>query len=137
MKNGLAIVITCDTHVLLYWVLTPQRLSPTAMKALERGRMEDAPGCADIVLWEIAMLADKRRVILSVSTDQFIEDLLQGLHLATIPISPAIAVRAQADVFQHKDPADRLIAATAMEFDAPLITQDRKLAQVAGLRVLW
>lgn len=99
--------------------------------------MEDAPGCADIVLWEIAMLADKRRVILSVSTDQFIEDLLQGLHLATIPISPAIAVRAQADVFQHKDPADRLIAATAMEFDAPLITQDRKLAQVAGLRVLW
>lgn len=101
------------------------------------GRMEDSLGCADIVLWEIAMLAAKQRVFLSVPTDQFIEDLLQGLHLAVLPISPSIAVRAQASVFLHKDPADRLIAATAMELDAPLITADRKLAQVAGLRVLW
>ena len=130
-------MITCDTHALLYWMLAPQQLSPTAIKAIEQGRIEDALGCADIVLWEIAMLANKRRIILSVSVDQFMEDLLQVLHLATLPISPAIAVRVQASVFQHKDPADRLIAATAMELDAPLITHDRKLAQIAGLRVLW
>ena len=137
MKNGPAIVITCDTHVLLYWVADPQQLSLTAAEALRVGRTEDALGCADIVLWEIAMLATKRRISLPMPINQFIEDLLQSLHLTVVPISSAIAVRAQDTVFQHKDPADRLIAATAMELDAPLITADGKLAQVAGLRVLW
>ncbi len=83
------------------------------------------------------MLASKRRIILSVATEQFLEDLLQGLRLVVLPISPAIAVRAQASMFEHKDPADRLIAATAMELNAPLITQDRKLALLPDLRVLW
>lgn len=107
------------------------------MKALEWGRLEGALGCADIVLWEIAMLVNKQRIILSISADQFIKDLLQGLRISVLPISPAIAVRAQASVFQHKDPADRLIAATAMELNAPLITKDRKLASIPDLRVLW
>ncbi len=83
------------------------------------------------------MLAHKQRIRLSVPTGQFIEDLLQGLRLVTLPITPAIAVRAQADFFQHKDPADRLIAATALAFDAPLITRDHKLALLPGLRVIW
>lgn len=137
MKNGLVIVITCDTHVLIYWGTDLNKLSPVAAEMLERGRVEGSLGCADIVLWEVAMLADKGRVILPAPASRFLEKVSQALRLAIVPISPAIAVRAQADVFQHKDPADRLIAATAMELDAPLITADRKLAQVAGLRVLW
>ena len=137
MKNGLATVITCDTHVLLFWALAPQQLSPTALNGLERAAKAGALACADIVLWEIALLAHKQRIRLSVPTGQFIEDLLQGLRLVTLPITPAIAVRAQADFFQHKDPADRLIAATALAFDAPLITRDRKLALLPGLRVIW
>jgi PIN domain nuclease of toxin-antitoxin system len=137
MKNGLVTVITCDTHVLIYWATDLEKLSPLAAEMLERGRVEGALGCADIVLWEVAMLVDKGRVVLPVSVNRFLEKTSQALRLAVVPISPAIAVRAQDTVFQHKDPADRLIAATAMELDAPLITADRKLAQVAGLRVLW
>lgn len=83
------------------------------------------------------MLDDKKRIALPVPVDQFLNRLVQALQLEVAPISPAIAMRAQASVFQHKDPADRLIAATAMELNAPLITQDRKLAEIPGLRVLW
>ena len=104
---------------------------------LELGRLEGTLGCADIVLWEIALLDKKQRIALPVPIGRFLDRLVRALQLQVLPISPAIAVRAQADVFQHKDPADRLIAATAMELGAPLITQDRKLAQVAGLRVVW
>ena len=48
-----------------------------------------------------------------------------------------IAVLAQSEEFRHGDPADRLIAATAIAHGAPLVTADAKLRRVKGLRVIW
>jgi PIN domain nuclease of toxin-antitoxin system len=89
MASGRTIVIICDTHVLLYWAISPERLSPAAAEALVQGRTSG--------------------------------------RLA----------RAQDAAFQHGDPADRLIAATALVHGAVLISADRQLAQVRGLQLLW
>jgi len=72
-----------------------------------------------------------------VMTPRLIKNGLATVITCDTLFSPAIAVRAQARIFQHKDPANRLIAATAMELIAPLITQDRMLAAIPDLRVLW
>jgi PIN domain nuclease of toxin-antitoxin system len=83
------------------------------------------------------MLAAKKRIAIPVAIDQFLEELIQALRLQILPISPAVAVKAQDATFEHGDPADRLIAATAMHYAVPLISANRKLARVAGLDVLW
>jgi PIN domain nuclease of toxin-antitoxin system len=101
------------------------------------GRTEGTLGCSDIVLWEVAMLTAKKRIIIPVAIDQFLEELLQALRLQVLPISASIAARSQNRAFEHGDPADRLIAATAMEYAVPLISADRKLTRVSGLKVLW
>jgi len=48
--------VFCDTQALIYWALTPQRLSQNAAAALQTGLEQKALACADISLWEIAML---------------------------------------------------------------------------------
>jgi PIN domain nuclease of toxin-antitoxin system len=101
------------------------------------GRAEGSLACSDIVLWEVAMLAAKNRIAIPVPVEQFLEELIQALRLQILPISPAVAAKAQDTTLEHGDPADRLIAATAIHHAAPLITADRKLARVARLEVLW
>ena len=55
-------MILLDTCVLVFDALTPERLSAAARSALEQGEQDSALACADISLWEIAMLVDKKRI---------------------------------------------------------------------------
>jgi len=83
------------------------------------------------------MLGSKKRIVIPVAVDQFLEELIQALRLQILPISPVVAAKAQDTIFEHGDPADRLIAATAIHYSVPLISADRTLARVAGLNVIW
>jgi PIN domain nuclease of toxin-antitoxin system len=130
-------LITCDTHALVFWSLAPDRLSPQAAATIEQGRDNSSLACADIVLWEIAMLAAKGRIVLPLPTEQYLRDVITAMRLKILPITPEIAVRAQDSAFVHGDPADRLIAATALVYGAPLVSADTNLAQVASLEVIW
>lgn len=56
LQSGLGMQIICDTHVLLFWVDAPKRLSSNAYSAVEHGLASGTLACADITLWEIAML---------------------------------------------------------------------------------
>ena len=130
-------MIICDTHVMIHWSLAPERLSPKAVVAIEQGRKNGTLACADISLWEIAMLAARGRIKISVAPAQFIQDVLLALGLQVLPITPEVAARSQDEQFLHGDPADRLIAATTLVYQAQLITADGKLAEVPGLPVIW
>jgi len=70
-------------------------------------------------------------------TAAFINDLLQARYIRTLPITPEIAVLAQSDAFRHGDPADRLVAATALEYGVPLVTADAELRKLRQLKVVW
>ena len=126
-------LVTCDTHALIFWALTPDRLGLRAAEALVPGRC----ACADIVLWEIGLLAAKGRIQLPVSTEVFLQDLVLGLALKVLPITPRIASLTQDCRFSHGDPADRLIAATAIDHGWPLVSKDELLAKVDGLKLIW
>ncbi len=70
------------------------------------------------------MLIHSGRLRDDISPVQYMADLCLALSLTVLPITPEIATLSQGDFFHHKDPADRLIAATAIYHNAPLITAD-------------
>lgn len=129
--------IICDTHALIFWAIAPERLSARAAAAIEDARPRRELACSDIVFWEMALLIEHGRLETPVAPAQFLNDLIRGMELTVLPISPEIALLSRSDRFPHKDPADRLIGATALHYHAPLVSADRQLAEVAGLRVIW
>ena len=129
----------CDTHILLFWAHAPERLSAPAQQALNRGRTQSELAIADITLWELALLHERRRLVLppDISPDLYLKQLLAALRLQVLPITPEIALLSRSDRFLHGDPADRLIGATALQLGAPLITADAMLSALRELDTNW
>ena len=83
------------------------------------------------------MLIHSGRLRNDISPVQYMTDLCLVLSLTVLPITPEIASLSQKDFFLHKDPADRLIAATAIHHNASLITADKKLRELNQLTIIW
>lgn len=130
-------MIVLDTHALIYDALTPARLSPRARKAIDSAFGDRELACCDISLWEIAMLISRKRLDPVMDARQFIDDMIAARHVRVLPITAEIAVVSQSDAFSHGDPADRLIAATALLNRAPLVTSDAKLRKIKEIETIW
>jgi PIN domain nuclease of toxin-antitoxin system len=131
-------VILLDTHVLVMLALKPEGLSKAAVRAVTRAMAGDGIAIASITLWEIALLIEEGRIMVHGSAETFLKQILQRPRLFVLDLTPEIAALA----FQFppefpKDPADRIIAATARVHDLPLITKDRRLQESALLRTIW
>lgn len=126
-------LIVLDTHVLLWARAAPERLTPVAHAALE-----GAAGwvISDITLWEIAMLHRKGRIKLATPLAEYLREVAGEAQV--LPISPAIAaaVGALPEDFPARDPADRIIYATARTHELPLVSSDRQLRS-HDLAVVW
>jgi PIN domain nuclease of toxin-antitoxin system len=131
--------IICDTHVLLFWADQPQRLSVPARTAVERGLETGSLACADISLWEIAMLYARGRINnhAGVTAADYLRDILVAMELSVLPITAEIAELAQSPLFAHGDPADRLIGATALAHRLSLVSADVQLRNIPSLRSIW
>lgn len=129
----------CDTNILLFWADRRERLTSNAAQALEQGLALQSLACSDISFWEIALLFRKNRLILPVhhTPTTYMEDIIASLALTVLPLTPGITELAESGFVAHGDPADRLIAATALAHRAPLITADEKLRATPGLRCIW
>lgn len=131
-------MIVLDTHVLIWDALTPKKLSASARQAIGQADQQDGLIIADISLWEIAMLIEKKRVQVELGSQAFLNLILQ-VHKAIIqPITPEIAILAvQFPAEISKDPADRLIAATTLTKNATLITADKNMQNASLIPTLW
>jgi PIN domain nuclease of toxin-antitoxin system len=110
-------MLNLDTHVLLHAL--GGRLTPRERRLLEG----DAWSISGIVLWEIAKLAQLRRIELDLD-DVELTRLLARVHVWPVTLEVAREV-ASLDV--RVDPADELIAATSIVHRVPLLTRDKKL----------
>jgi PIN domain nuclease of toxin-antitoxin system len=106
---------------------------------VERGIESGSLVCADISLWEIGMLYARGRINnhAGITAGDYIQDILAAMEMTVLPITAEIAQLAQAEMFTHGDPADRLIGATALAHRLPLISADEQLRRLAGLRCIW
>ncbi|GAW87165.1 conserved hypothetical protein [Bathymodiolus platifrons methanotrophic gill symbiont] len=127
----------CDTHILIFWQDNPKRLSTKASLILEKALATKSLACSDISFWEIAMLFKSGRLRNDIPAEQYMNDIILTMSLTVLPVTPEIAALSQQDIFIHKDPADRLIASTAIIHNSPLITADSKLQDINQLSIIW
>ena len=117
-----------DTHILLWWLATTPRLSRAQTEVIEAATAENPLWISDITLWEIATLSSLGRIELHLPLQEWLEKATAPPLVQRAAISPAIAaeVAGLPDSF-HRDPADRIIVASARVLGATLLTQDRKI----------
>jgi len=135
---GGVILILLDTCALVFDALAPERLSAEALRAIEEDEENGSLSCCDISLWETAMLDAKGRLDPGTDALSFLKLVLASRVIRPLPITPEIAKISAIDVlFAHHDPADRIIAATALHYEKPLVTCDEALQTVKGLKIIW
>ncbi len=131
-------MIVVDTHIIIWHALRPEMLSQKAKDAIDTANNTDGIIFCDISLWEIAMLIHKKRLILDVDYLKFIELVFDSNQYILKGISPEIAdLSSNLFAKDNKDPADRIITATAMVEKTKLVTADNKLQQSKNLITIW
>jgi PIN domain nuclease of toxin-antitoxin system len=117
-----------DTHVLIQWVEGGSRLTKAQRPVLGDASEENPVLVSDITLWEIAMLANLERIQLDRPLRDWLEAAVAPPRVRRVAISPAVAaeVAALPSSF-HRDPADRILVASARTTGAVLLTQDRRI----------
>lgn len=131
-------MIVLDTHALVWWVSGDPALSRKARTAIERARGEGELVASAISAWEIAMLVRNGRLVLTMDIDIWLATVAQidGMRFAPIDAETAVKSATLPGEF-HKDPADRMIVATARRLAAPLVTRDEKIRMYAHVKTIW
>lgn len=131
-------MILLDTHVLAWAVAEPEKLSRTAASAIRRARMGTGLGVAAISLLELAVMFARGQLRSQGSVENSIRLILESSGVLVKPITPAIAALAtQFPDDYPRDPADRLIGATARSEGLPLVTRDERIRSSPLLRTIW
>lgn len=126
-----------DTHAWIWWLGGDPRLGRSTSAALSRLPRDARPAISAISLWEAAMLAALHRLELKVTFDAWLALAADPVCVRVIPITAPIAaeVARLPDSFQ-RDPADRLIVATARVHGLRVVTKDAAIAK-SGLVRPW
>jgi len=126
-----------DTHVWLWWMLGDTRLKKAEREALDSLPTNLRPVLCDISLWEFGTLVDLGRVEVDSEVGTWLQVAASSATVRVQAITPAIiAEMNRLPAGFHRDPADRLIVATARALKLPLATYDRKI-RAARLVPLW
>jgi len=127
-----------DTHIFYRWLLEPDQLTRPQKRALRIAENQRATiSVSAITLWELALLAMGGRIKTRGPLDAWLADLVAAPLIEVLPITPQIAgMGAQLGSGFHKDPADRIIVATARCHGLKLVTSDERIREWGGVRVL-
>jgi len=120
--------ILLDTHVIIWSLSKPKELSEDVKKIIESAQLDNRLLISSISLWEIAMLKSKKRINIYEPLKDFLQSITDIDGIEVIDLLPDIASDSVllTDDF-HGDPADRIIAATAINCGAILLTRDQQI----------
>ena len=134
---GRSLLILLDTHVVLWLAADEVRLSKKAKVAIDEARQGDGGlAISDFTLYELSALFRKKQIGLSISLESFLSEVEK--RFVVLPITARICVSAVAlPVAYPKDPADRIIGATALVEGLTLLTADAKIRNSRAVPTLW
>jgi len=122
-----------DTHVLIWAVDAPARLSAASASHLEDASNDLIVSAATI--WELAIKVGLSRLTLTQPYDQWINSAIADLGASVLPITVPYAAAQAALPWHHRDPFDRLLIAQAHVEDVPLVSSDSVFDRYGVTRV--
>lgn len=131
-------MIVLDTHAWVWWVASPERLSPSARERIDSAAKDLQVHISSISCWELTLLVKKGRLALTMDVQEWIAKSEALPFFRFVPVDNQIAVLSNhlpGDF--HEDPADRIITATTSILKATLITKDQKLRDYPHIPTLW
>jgi PIN domain nuclease of toxin-antitoxin system len=123
-----------DTHIWLWSLGEPHRLSKRVAKALDDRQNE--LWLSPISVWEAFLLFRKKRVQISTDFTTWLATSLSTLPVIEAPLTFEVARTLPTLAVPHEDPADLFLAATAKAFELTLVTSDRNLLRTKQISVL-
>ena len=129
--------VLLDTHILVHWVSLPERLTPAQQHALSTVSPRNPAVVADISLWEIAMLVTAGRLQIDRSLREWLARATAPPLVRVAEVTPEIAVAVgRMAEWENRDPADRLIVATAQVHGCHLLSNDRRIRESGYVQVV-
>jgi len=123
-----------DTHIWLWSLLEPGKLSRRVSRALESQTNE--LWLSPVSAWEFLVLARSRRIVLDRDPEEWLRKAAAAAPLREATFTNQVAVESGKLKLPHKDPADHFIVATARVFDLTLVTADEAILAARAVRTL-
>ncbi|HWD59932.1 MAG TPA: type II toxin-antitoxin system VapC family toxin [Stellaceae bacterium] len=122
-----------DTHIALWLESGDQRLQSSTRSIIDaHWQNGGAILLSAVTVWEIALLVDAGRLRLDVPVEVWVRRFLDYPGIDAAPLDHGAAARSyQLHHLEHRDPADRLLIATAIEYECPLVTYDQRIIRFA------
>ena len=130
-------MILLDTHTWIWSHSATKRLSDRVTKLIQTTQT-DQRAIASISIWEFAMMVTKGRITVKIDPKRWLNNAISMSGLQVIELTPEIAVEScslPGDF--HRDPADRIIVATARTHHLTLLTKDRKILEYPHVEAVW
>ncbi len=130
-------MILVDTHVVVWLSGERKKLSPVALSTIAEARANGGGiAVSDVTLWELAMLAVRRRIDLPDSLEAFLRHVEE--NFVVLPVSGKIAARGTQFAESYpRDPMDRIIGATAVVEGISLVSADEKIRGSREVTTIW
>jgi PIN domain nuclease of toxin-antitoxin system len=134
---GRSLLILVDTHVVVWLAFEEYRISSKAKAAIDEARdLRGGLAISDMTLLEIGTLASRGRVHLGISLESFLQEV--ETRFVVLPITGRACARAMSFPTTYpKDPADRIIGATALVEGLSLVTSDREIRRSKLVPTIW
>lgn len=131
-------MILLDTCAIIWDALDPSKLTDQARSAIAKADDHNALIISDISHWEISMLIKRSRIEVDTSPANFLNLYLETRNVSVVSISPEIAeLSTNFGSEINNDPADRIIAATSIIYNARLVTADTNLRNSNLVDTVW
>ena len=125
-------MIVLDTSTLLFWTFAPEKLSANALEAMETSPTYVVNA---VSIWEIGWKMRRGKLALPMSIRAYVGHLLETERIEIHPTELEIWLQSMEMDWEHKDPADRIIVATAKVLGCPLVTSDRRIREFYPLAI--
>jgi PIN domain nuclease of toxin-antitoxin system len=134
---GRNVKLLLDTCALLWWTVDRDRLSPAATAALAAAEQGgDNFTVSSISFWELGIKLARGQLEIGTTIEDYVERVREYGRIGIVPVDERIWQRNLSLAWEHRDPADRTIVATAMLGDMAIVTADQAIAAFYD-RVVW
>ena len=128
-------MIVLDTHIWIWWVNESPRLTERQKQIINENQANGL-GISIISCWEVAKLVEKKRLLLSMPVEDWLEKASAYPGIKVLNLNIPILVESTKLIGFHNDPADQIIVATTKVNNSKLLTADGKILKYSGVETL-